>query len=154
MKSNKTLIAILAVGGLLALSPALIAADTNTPPAGATPPAGGPPGMRQGGRMMGPNADQLAKDLDLNDDTKAKVTTILADQRKKMTDLRADTTLSQEDRRAKMQTIREETTSKMKDVLTPEQFDKFQKMAPAQRPRRNAPPGGDTNAPAAKPPQA
>jgi len=154
MKSNK-LIAMLAVSGLLALSPTLFAQDTNTPPAGA--PASPPPGMR-GGRMMGPNLDQLAKDLNLTDDQKAKVKPILDDQRQQMMDLRNDpnfSSLSREDRMAKMKTIRDSTTAKMKDVLTPDQFDQYQKMGPGMRQRRNAAPPADngTNAPAA-PPQA
>jgi protein CpxP len=151
MKMNKTLIATLAIGGLLTLSSALLAQDsTNTPPPNM--PAGAPPA---GGRGMrgGPTIDQLTKALDLTDDEKAKVKPILDDRDQKIKDLRADTTLSPEDRRTKMQDIRTDTTAKLKDVLTPDQFEKYQKMGPGMRQRRNAAPPADTNAPAA-PPQA
>src|SRR6185312_10586572 len=105
-----------------------------------------PPGGRGGGRMMGPNADQLAKDLDLNDAEKAKVKTIIDDQQKKMTELRADTALSQTDRRAKMQTIREDTAAKMKEALPADKFEKFQQQQQQMRQRFQR--GGGTNAPA------
>ena len=147
MKFTKPLIiAALAASGLFAGSLALPAQDaTNAPPAGAPP--GGGRGMRGG-----PNVDRIATELNLTDDQKAKVKPILDAERQKMSDLRADTSLSREDRMAKMRTIREDTAKQMKDVLTPEQFDKYQQMF--QRGRRNAPPpGGATNTPPANPPQ-
>ena len=160
MKANKTmLIAALAAGSLLVWSPALRAADTNPPPS--TPPAGAPPAdQRPPGMRGGPNLDQLAQQLNLTDDQKAKVKPILEARDKKIADLRGDTSLSPEDRRTKMQSIREETTAQMKAVLTPEQFDKWQKTSP-MGPRRNRPNGppqggekaGSTNAPAAPPKQ-
>jgi Spy/CpxP family protein refolding chaperone len=153
MKVTKPMIiAALVAGNLLAWNLALRAADTNTPPAGAPPAGQRPPGMR------GPTLDQLAQQLDLTNDQKAKVKPIFEARDKKIGDLRGDTTLSQEDRRTKMQSIREETVAQMKAVLTPEQFDKWQKTA--QRGRRpggpgGPPPGGEkagsTNAPAAPP---
>jgi periplasmic protein CpxP/Spy len=141
MKSTKTLLfAALAVGSLLVGLPANAQDSTNAAPAAR---AGGNRGMRGG-----PNIDQLATELKLTDDQKAKVKPILEAQRQKMTDLRQDTTLSQEDRRTKMQAIREDTLKQMKEVLTPEQYDQYQKMG--QRNRRNAPPA---NPPAAAPQQ-
>jgi hypothetical protein len=161
MKITKmTLIAALAVGGLLALSPALRADDaTNTPP-GAPPAGGPPPGDRGPGmRGRGPNFDMLVQRLALTDDQKPKVMAILDDQREKMRGLREDQDLSREDRMAQMKSIREETDAKLKAVLTDDQFQKFQEM----RPRRDGPPGGPpggpppdaggTNAPAGPPPQ-
>ena len=145
------LIAALAAGSLLVWSPALRAADTNTPPS--TPPAGAPPaGQRPPGMRGGPNLDQLAQQLDLTDDQKAKVKPILEARDQKMRDLRGDTSLSPEDRRTKMQAIREETTAQLKAVLTPEQFDKWQKTA--QRGRPGGPPPGGNPPPAGTPPPA
>ncbi|HZF01617.1 MAG TPA: hypothetical protein VE344_06945 [Methylomirabilota bacterium] len=147
MKSNKTLIATLAIGGLLALSPALVAADTNTPPAGA-------PGMKA---HTGPNIDQIAKNLNLTDDQKAKVKTILDARRQKMMDLRNDTSLSREDKMAKVKTIQEDTIAQLKAIpLTQEQVDKLTK--PPMRQHRPPPAGSDNNAgggdkPAAPPQQ-
>ena len=101
-------------------------------------------------RGRGPSLEQLSKALDLTDDQKPKVKVALDAQKQEMTDLRADTSLSQEDRRAKMKTIREEFTAKLKDILTPEQFEKWQKIS--QHMRRNGPPGGDTDAGTPPPP--
>lgn len=139
MKANKTWMATLAIGGLLAISPLANAADTNAPAAGATPPRAQ---AGRGGRMMGPNVDQIAKDLNLTDDQKAKVKTVLDDQRTKMLDLMKDTSVTREDRRTKMQAIRDDANVKMKDILTPDQYTQWQKMGPGQgmRQRRNAAP--------------
>ena len=138
------LIAALAAGSLLVWSPALRAADTNTP--SSTPPAGQrPPGMRGG-----PNLDQL----NLTAEQKPKVQAILDAQRQKVRDLREDTSLTPEDRRAKMKAIREDEVTQMKAVLTPEQFEKYQQMTQRRRPG-GPPPGGQnvkgTNVPAAAP---
>ena len=152
------LIAALAAGSLLVWSPALRAGDTNTPPS--TPPAGAPPaGQRPPGMRGGPSLDQLAQQLNLTDDQKAKVKPILEARDQKMRDLRGDTSLTPEDRRAKMKALRDDMVTQMKAVLTPEQFDKWQKMSSAgMRDRRNGPPpggghAGGTNAPAAPPQQ-
>jgi periplasmic protein CpxP/Spy len=143
MKSTKTMfLATLAVGSLLALSPALLAQDSsNTPPA--NPPAGAPPTGPRGGMRGGPSLDQLTKVLELTDDQKAKVKPILEARDQKLKALHEDTSLSQEDHRTKMRSIVEETQEQMKAVLTPEQFEKYQKMGPRQR--HNTSPGGDSN---------
>jgi len=143
MKAAKmTLIAALAVGSLLTLSPALRADDaTNAPPT--TPPAGGPPpgGMRGPG-MKGPNYDRLAEHLNLTDEQKPKVKTILENERGQMRNLWQDQSLSREDRMAKMRTIHEDTLAKLKVVLTADQFQKFQDMRPMMGGPRHGPPGG------------
>jgi Spy/CpxP family protein refolding chaperone len=155
MKANKTmLIAALAVGSLLVWSPALCAADTNTPPS--TPPAGTPPADR------GPRAgfERMAEQLNLTADQKPKVQSIEDTRRQKMIDLSNDTSLSPKDRQAKRKIVGEEMAQQMKAVLTPEQFDKWQKTSPMgpRRLRPNGPPpgnekAGSTNAPAAPPKQ-
>ena len=144
MKLSKSLIiAALVAGSLFAGSTVLQAqTDTNTPPAGAPPAA--PRGMRGG-----PSLDQIATALKLDDATKAKIKPILDAQRQKMTDLRADTSLSPEDRRTKVQAIREDTATQLKAILTPDQFDQYQKLT--QRQRRPAPAAG--NPPPAAAPQ-
>ena len=154
MKANKTiLIAVLAAGSLLVWSPALRAGDTNTPPS--TPPAGAPPaGQRPPGMRGALTLDQLAQQLNLTDDQKAKVKPILEARDQKMRELRGDTSLTREDRSAKMKALRDDMTTQMKAVLTPEQFDKWQKMPPAGRDRRNGPPPGGNPPPAGTPPPA
>ncbi|HEV2438198.1 MAG TPA: hypothetical protein VG077_19575 [Verrucomicrobiae bacterium] len=162
MKATRmTLIAALAVGSLLTLSPALRADDaTNTPPS--TPPAGGPPPGDRGPGMRGrgPNIDMIAQRLNLTDDQKPKVKEILEGQRQQMRAVwQQGQDLSREDRMAKMKSIREDTNAKLKAVLTADQFEQWQKMESRMRGPRNRPPGGPppgeggTNAPAGAPPQ-
>ena len=146
MKSTKImLMAALAAGALLASGPSLLAQDsTNTPPAGA--PAGGAM------RSRGPSLEQLTKSLDLTDDQKPKVKAALDEQMQKMSALRKDPDfagLSREDKMAKMKPIRDEFVSQMKDILTPDQLAKFQKMSQGMR---NRPPGGAPGAAGTPPP--
>ena len=153
MKANKTmLIAALAAVSLLVWSPALRADGTNTPPS--TPPAGAPPA----GQPPHSGFDRMADQLNLTADQKPKVQAILDAQREKMRVLRQDTSLTPEDRKAKWKAVQDDTTTQMKAVLTPEQFDKWEKTSPMGplRNRPNGPPpggnkAGSTNAPATPP---
>jgi Spy/CpxP family protein refolding chaperone len=162
MKVTKSLfITALVAGNLLAWNLALQAQDaTNTPPP--APPAGGPlPGHPPGPGMRGrPNFDMIAQQLNLTDDQKPKFKSIMESQMQKRRDLRQDpniANLSPEDRAAKVKAIQDETEAQMKALLTPEQFEKWQKMPQAgMRGRRMGPPpggenAGSTNAPAAPP---
>ena len=139
MKTHKTIMAVLA-GSLLALSSNLLAADTNTPPAGGGPPAaGGPPGAR-GGRM-GPNLEEMFKDLNLTDEQKPKVTAAFQTRRQKMMELFQDKSASQEDRMSKRQAIMDDFHKELKDAgLTQDQIDKIDKASPGGRRMRQ--PGG------------
>ena len=145
------LIAALAVGSLLVWSPALRADDTNKP--ASAPPAGAPPA----GQPSRTGFERMAEQLNLTADQKTKVQSIMDKERQKMLDLRNDTSLKPEDRQAKRKTVVEDTALQMKAVLTPEQFDKWQKTSPMgpRRLRSNGPPAGagSTNAPAAPPKQ-
>ena len=149
MKLNKhiALIALVA-GGLLAGS-ALQAQDApkDKPPG---PPAGGPGGP---GGMRAPNPEKLAETLGLSEEQKPKFKTAMEERQKKSSELRADTSLAQEDRRAKRKEIMDASNAKIKEILTPEQYDKFIKMTPGPRNRPAAPPAGGekpTEKPAAK----
>jgi len=137
MKLAKIFTLAAVVAGSLLAGMALQAQSSTNAPA-----AGGPPGIRR------PNAEQIAKDLGLSDDQKAKVRAALEEQQKKMKDLRADTSLSQEDKRAKVKELRQSFVEKMKEILTADQFEKWQKTM-QQRPRLGAggPPPASDNAP-------
>jgi Spy/CpxP family protein refolding chaperone len=155
MKANKTmLIAALAAGSLLVWSPALRADGTNTPPS--TPPADAPPaGAPPAGQPPRAGFDRMAEQLNLTADQKPKVQAVLDGQRQKVRDLRGDASLTPEDRRTKMKAIHEDTTTQMKAILTPEQFDKWQKMSPVgMRDRRMGQPPGSTPPPTGTPPPA
>ena len=131
------MLAALIAGSLLGTGLAASAQDsTNTPPAGMRP-----PGAARG-RL---NFENIATQLQLSEDQKTKARPIFQDMAKQQAELRKDTTLSQTDRRSKIQAIRNDATAKLKEVLTPDQLDKWEKMTPGRRPAGGAtppPPGG------------
>lgn len=86
----------------------------------------------------GPSIEMLTTNLSLTAEQVPKVKAVLDEQRTKMGELRNET--DQEVRRTKGQALRTETTAKMKEILTAEQFTKWEKMA--QGMRGNRPPGG------------
>jgi Spy/CpxP family protein refolding chaperone len=144
MKLNKTLmIAALVAGSVFAADIAVRAQDSTN-----TPPAGGPPGGGQRGRG-GPSIEMLTTNLSLTADQIPKVKAALDEQRQKMGELRNET--DQQVRRTKMQSLRTDTTAKMKEILTAEQFAKYEKMGPGMR--GNRPPGGAPGGAGAPPPQ-
>jgi periplasmic protein CpxP/Spy len=98
----------------------------------------------------GPSIEMMTTNLSLTAEQVPKVKAVLDAQRQKMTELRGDSNLSQEDRRTKMQEMRTDMTAKMKEILTPEQFAKFEKMGPGMR--GNRPPGGGRPSGAGEPP--
>ncbi len=132
MKLTKTsLIASLAVVALLACSSSLLAQETNTPPAGA-PPVGG---------MKRPD---FAKELNLTEDQKPKFEAIVKESMQKRRELRSDTALTPEEKRTKAKAIQEDAAKQLKELLTAEQFAKWEKMTAGIR--RNGPPGGGPGA--------
>lgn len=144
MKLNKTLmIAALVAGSVFAADIAVRAQDSTN-----TPPAGGPPGGGQRGRG-GPSIEMLTTNLSLTADQIPKVKAVLDEQRQKMGELRNET--DQQVRRTKMQALRTDMTAKMKEILTAEQFAKYEKMGPGMR--GNRPPGGAPRGAGAPPPQ-
>jgi Spy/CpxP family protein refolding chaperone len=128
--SKLSLIAALALGGLMVCSTLATAQDNNQSSA------------RKGRKA--PTIDQqmerLTTALTLTDEQKPKVKTVLEDQQKKMQELRNES--DQETRRTKMQDLRKETEKKMKGILTEEQFKKYTEMA--QRRGKKGQGGGKT----------
>ena len=137
------MIAALVAGSVFAADIAVRAQDSTN-----TPPAGGPPGGGQRGRS-GPSIEMLTTNLSLTADQIPKVKAALDEQRQKMGELRNET--DQQVRRTKMQALRTDTTAKMKEILTAEQFAKYEKMGPGMR--GNRPPGGAPGGAGAPPPQ-
>ena len=136
------MIAALVAGSMFAADIAVRAQDATNKPA-----AGAPPGGR--GRM---NFDSITTQLALTDEQKPKAKVVIDEMMQKMSDLRKDTSMTQEDRRAKMKEIRDAATTKLKDILTPEQLTKWEKLGQGQR-RPPGGPGGPPPAGDAKPPQ-
>jgi Spy/CpxP family protein refolding chaperone len=97
----------------------------------------------------------MVEELNLTDDQKPKVKTIMDAQTQKMRDVREDDSLSQDDKRAKMKAIHEDTATQLQAVLTPDQFAKWQKISQRmpRRPMQNGDNPPPANPPPAAPPQ-
>lgn len=136
MKLSRMSLAILAASSLLSLAPSVRAED----PAAPTP----PPARRAGAGRMAPEAQlkDLTEKLTLTAEQQPKVKAVLEERAKAMQGARD---LSPEERQAKMKTLREENTKKMKEILTADQFTKYEEIQKTQRGPRN---GGGAPAPA------
>lgn len=143
-KITRTLTGILAVAAALALPIASHAQDKkeDKKPAGERPP-GGAGGDRRAAAEE--RFKKMAEDLKLTDEQKTKVQENFRDMMQKGRELRENTALSQEDRQAKGREMRESFQAKMKEILTKEQFEKFEK----QQAEFRRGPGGERP----KPPQ-
>jgi Spy/CpxP family protein refolding chaperone len=114
--TQNTLIALAAVAGALTLQAPARAADDKEP---AKPAAGDRLGA------LRERLEETAKELNLTDEQKGKMQDIIRERLTKLRDLRQDASLTQEDKQAKFKTMREEITAEAKNVLTPEQFEKW-----------------------------
>jgi Spy/CpxP family protein refolding chaperone len=116
MNRTKHALTFLVVAGALGFHTAL-GADTNAPAAASS-----------GDRMAAwrQRLEERAKELNLTDEQKDKVRTILRENLGKLRDLRQDTALSQAEKMEKAKAIREEIRAEFKKVLTPEQFKQWQ----------------------------
>jgi Spy/CpxP family protein refolding chaperone len=130
MKISKISMAIIAATAVMAVTPAVRAqADTNTP-------AAQPP--RAGGRGMQMTVESIDKAVTLTDAQKPKVKDALEELNKARQEARNG---DQADMRTKMTAARETFSKKMKEILTPEQFKKFEAM-PGMQPRGGRNGGG------------
>ena len=107
-----SLIAALALGGLLACTTVTMAQD-----------AGAKKGKR--GFSAEQRLERMSTELKLTDEQKPKVKAVLEETGKQYQGLRD---LPQDERRTKMQSIREEENKKLKAILTPDQMEKYTKM--------------------------
>jgi Spy/CpxP family protein refolding chaperone len=114
---------------LIAFTPTLRAEDKPARPERTERPGGGP-GQR--GDML----KKMAEELNLTDDQKAKLQEVFKAQREAMKDL------SPEERREKMKESREAMNAKLKEILTAEQYAKWEKIRDERRPGG---PGGPSN---------
>lgn len=121
MKTYKlSLIAALALGGLMACASLATAQDNKDSKGGGQ---GRGRGMSVDARM-----ERLTTELSLTDAQKPKVKAVLEDSQKKFQELRGDSSLSQEQRREKMTAIREDESKALKPILTPEQMEKYKNL--------------------------
>ncbi len=113
-----SLIAALALSGLLAFSTIAMAQDADAKK-----------DAKKGGKRGFPSVEQqverMAKDLSLTDEQKPKVKAVLEDVNKKRQELRGT---PREEQREKRQAIMDEQNKKLKEILTPDQLEKYKKM--------------------------
>jgi len=119
------LMAAMALGGLLACAAVCSAQSTNAPTRGANR------------DFVKQRVERMSSDLNLTSDQKTKVTALLQEDTKKRQELRADTSIPREQKREKGQALMAEQEKKLKEILTPDQYDKWQKMRQQFRPRRS-----------------
>jgi len=98
--------------------------------------------------------EHLSQTLNLTDDQKGQVKTILEDRQQKMKSLHSDSSLSEQDRRSKMRTMFRESNDKIRALLNDDQKQKFDQMQsrgrermhnPSANPNPNPNPGGEDN---------
>jgi len=123
MKINKVSMAIFAATAMLAVTPAVLAQSTNPPAGGAAAGGAGGPGGRAGRGQV--TVEAIDKAVTLTDAEKPKVKTALEAYTKAIQDARGG---DQTDMRTKMQTARTDLDKKMKEILTPEQYTKYEAM--------------------------
>ncbi len=125
MKMHKvSLLAALAAGALIAFTPTLRAEDKPNRPNRSERPEGGPGGGGQRGDML----KKMAEELGLSEEQKTKLQEAFKAQRESMKDL------SPEERREKMKESREVMNAKIKEILTAEQYAKWEKIRDERRP--------------------
>ncbi len=107
-----SLIAALALGGLLVCTNLSSAQDSQGKKKGFSPQA---------------RVERLSTELNLTADQKTKVQAVFEATGKKYQELRDDSSLSREQRREKMTSIREDENKKLKEILKPDQWEKYQK---------------------------
>ena|ERR1017187_2994284 len=112
-----SLVAALALGGLMACSTLATAQDSTNN----VPKKGGKRGMPTVEQQM----ERMTTTLDLTDAEKPKVKAVIEETNKKMQEIFSDSSLDQAARREKMQPIREEQNTKMKAILTDDQYTKY-----------------------------
>jgi len=117
--SKLSLIAAMALGGLVVCSTLVSAQDaTNAPD------------KKGGKRGMSPDQmmERYTEQLSLTDEQKPKVKAVLEDSGKKRREIFRDSALDQTQKREKFQGTMEAQNKKMKEILTADQYKKYQEM--------------------------
>ena len=125
MKHNIALkICLGLVTGLLSLQPLAQAADQSTP-------AGRAGGQR--GAQFRERLQDTMNELNLTDEQKEKLKPLWREQAQKLRELLKDQGLSRQEKMEKFKAAREEMEPKLKQILTAEQFEKWQKQREKMR---------------------
>jgi Spy/CpxP family protein refolding chaperone len=92
-------------------------------------------GMHDEGQSLDQHLQTLSEKLNLSDEQKAKIKSILQDQMQQMKAVRADSSLSKDQKRAKIKSIHDSSHDGINTVLTPEQQAKLKQVKQAQMPK-------------------
>ncbi len=117
-----SVVAAVALGGLVAFSNLAQAQDTGKEKKG-----------KKGYMSVEQRMERLTTELKLTDEQKPKVKALLEDQQKKMQEMRKEGTPPD---REKMREMRTDMEKRMKEILKPDQFEKWQKMMEEERSKR------------------
>ncbi len=124
---NTSKILLLSLGAALALAPTIRAQDQK--------PDAPSPERRE---KMRDRAEQMATELGLSDDQKAKFKDLFKQERDQMKAVHDDTTLSQDQKRDKGQEIRKNFEAQRRALMTPEQQKKADDMRAKMKEHRAA----------------
>ena len=114
-----SLIAAMALGGLVACSTLVTAQDASSTPEK----KGGKRGMSPEQMMV-----RYTEQLSLTDEQKPKVKTVLEDTMKKRREIRKESGQDRQQMGEKMRPVMEAQNKKMKEILTADQYKKYQEM--------------------------
>jgi Spy/CpxP family protein refolding chaperone len=111
------------LGGLVASSTMVRAADATEGK-----------GKGKGNRMtVEQTLEKLTTELTLTDAQKPKVKEVLEETSKKRQEIRADTSTPQDEQRTKYRALMDDQEKKLKEILKPDQFEKYKKWAEENR---------------------
>jgi Spy/CpxP family protein refolding chaperone len=120
MKTIKPVVfAAFALAVMLSLQSTARAAETS---------AAAQPVKEEPGAAIRERMQTVAKELGLTDDQKQQLKPILQAEAEKLKALRDDQSLTRPEKVEKLKTIREELLPQLKEILTPEQLAKWQKL--------------------------
>jgi Spy/CpxP family protein refolding chaperone len=126
MRIIKTsLMAALALAGVLTWQTTTFAADTDT--------AG-----KARRDQVRDRVQQVAKELNLTPEQKEKIKPILQEMRQSARAIAQDKSLSREEKKTKLKALREEFAPKLKEILTPEQLEKWNHLRQEKQGKRKA----------------
>ena len=111
--------AAFALAGMLSLQPMARAAETS---------AAAQPAQDERGAAIRERMQAVAKELGLTDEQKQQLKPILQAEAEKLKALRDDQSLTRPEKLEKLKILREELLPQLKEILTPEQLAKWQKL--------------------------
>ena len=133
-KAPLSLVAVLALGSLVAFAPMTHAQDKKDEKKEAKPEA--PPGEKKRAGIQD-RMQQMSETLKLTDAQKEKLKPIFKEEGEKLKAVFEDQNSSREEKAAKMREIRESGAAKIKPILTAEQLTKWEELrAEAQKRRK------------------